>query len=65
MAGAALLGVHMGMTHGLSLAMLACYIPAHPVPGLGRVSGTAWALTDLLLGALAWGSGVGGRRARW
>lgn len=110
--GAALLGLHMGATHGVSLAMLAscessgeslqswlARLPArlagdrleqlaglgrqspvaaqqgwlnpaqessspscapHPrpapadipatVPGLGRISGTAWSLTDLLLG---------------
>lgn len=33
--------------------MLASYIPSQPVPGLGRVSGTAWSVTDLALGAPA------------
>ncbi len=50
LAGALLLGLHMAATHGVSVAMLSSYIPAQPVPGLGRLSGTAWALTDLLLG---------------
>ena len=52
----------MGATHGVSVAMLSSYIPAAPVPGLGRLSGTAWACTDLLLGegegrciAFVWG----------
>lgn len=47
---AVLLGLHMAATHGISLAMLASYIPAGELPGLGHVTGTAWALTDLLLG---------------
>jgi hypothetical protein len=49
--GAALVGVHMASTHGISLAMLSSYIPATPIPGLGRVSGTAWSFTDFVLGA--------------
>lgn len=53
--GAFLLGLHMAATHGVSVAMLSSYIPAQPVPGLGRLSGTAWALTDLLLGELRQG----------
>ncbi len=44
--GAGLVGVHMASTHGISLAMLSSYIPATPIPGLGRVSGTAWSFTD-------------------
>ena len=44
----------MAATHGVSVAMLSSYIPAQPVPGLGRLSGTAWALTDLLLGEGCW-----------
>ena len=50
--GAGLVGVHMASTHGISLAMLSSYIPATPIPGLGRVSGTAWSFTDFVLGAL-------------
>lgn len=53
LAAAVLLGCHMALTHGVFLGMLASYIPSRPVPGLGRVSGTAWSLTDLLLGALS------------
>ncbi len=35
---------------GIAFGMLASYIPSGVVPGLGRVNGTAWSLTDLLLG---------------
>ena len=35
---------------GVAFGMLASYIPSGVVPGLGRVNGTAWSLTDLLLG---------------
>ncbi|PSC70151.1 MFS transporter isoform B [Micractinium conductrix] len=51
-AGALMLGIHMAATHGVSLAMLASYIPAGSLPGLGRIAGTAWSLTDLLLGVV-------------
>ena len=30
--------------------MLASYIPAAPIPGVGRIAGTVWSLTDLALG---------------
>ncbi len=40
----------MAMTHGVTIGMLSGYIPNKPIPGLGRVSGTAWSFTDLLLG---------------
>lgn len=60
MTGALLLGVHMAMTHGVSLGMLAAYIPSHALPGLGPVGGTCWSLTDLALGGWARGR-VGGR----
>ncbi|KAL4435215.1 hypothetical protein ABPG77_001897 [Micractinium sp. CCAP 211/92] len=50
--GALLLGVHMAMTHGVSLGMLAAHIPSHALPGLGPVGGTCWSLTDLALGVV-------------
>ncbi|KAL4436676.1 hypothetical protein ABPG75_003815 [Micractinium tetrahymenae] len=50
--GAFLLGIHMAMTHGVSLGMLAAHIPSHALPGLGPVGGTCWSLTDLLLGVV-------------
>lgn len=43
--GAVLLGIHMALTHGVSLAMLASYMPQ-------RGAGTAWSFTDMLLGTL-------------
>ena len=48
--GALLIGVHMAMTHGVTVGMLSTYIPSHTIPGLGKVSGTAWSLTDMFLG---------------
>ena len=48
--GAFCIGIHMAMTHGVTIGMLSGYIPNKPIPGLGRVSGTAWSFTDLLLG---------------
>eukprot|EP00887_Chlorella_sp_A99_P003453 scaffold7.g3453.t1 len=62
--GAACIGVHMAATHGVSVGMLASYIPSAPVPGLGRISGTAWSFTDLLLGlVLAGSNALAGRLA--
>ena len=51
-AGALLIGLHMAATHGVTLGMMSSAIPATTVPGLGRISGTAWSFTDLVLGAL-------------
>ena len=54
--GAALVGVHMAMTHGICLSMISAYIPAGEIPGLGRVSGTVWSFTDFVLGKVChWG----------
>lgn len=50
-AGALLIGLHMAATHGVTLGMMSSAIPATTVPGLGRISGTAWSFTDLVLGA--------------
>ena len=50
-AAAALVGVHMALTHGVTLAMVASYIPTTEVPGIGKVSGTCWSFTDFIFGA--------------
>lgn len=50
--GAFLIGVHMAMTHGVTIGMLSAYIPSKEVPGLGKISGTAWSFTDMLLGII-------------
>lgn len=64
MLGALLIGVHMAMTHGVTIGMLSAYIPSHSIPGLGRVSGTAWSFTDFLLGIiLAYSNSLAGRLA--
>ena len=52
MLGAFAVGAHMAMTHAICLSMMAAYIPATEVPGLGRVSGTVWSFTDFVLGKL-------------
>ena len=49
--GAALVGGHMALTHGVTLAMVASYIPTTEVPGIGKVSGTCWSFTDFVFGA--------------
>ena len=48
--GALSIGLHMAMTHGVSLGMLSSYIPNDPLPHVGRVGGTAWSFTDLVFG---------------
>ena len=40
----------MATTHGVTLAMMSSYIPTTKVPGIGKVSGTAWSLTDFIFG---------------
>ena len=50
--GAVLVGVHMALTHGVSLAMVASYIPTTSVPGIGRITGTCWSFTDFVFGEL-------------
>eukprot|EP00884_Botryococcus_braunii_P019483 jgi/Botrbrau1/6218/Bobra.0109s0013.1 len=60
--GAALVGVHMAMTHGVTIAMMASYIPTTEVPGIGKIAGTCWSFTDLVLGIiLAYSNSVAGR----
>jgi len=48
--GSFFIGVHMAMTHGVTIGMLSAYIPNNTIPGLGKISGTAWSFTDMLLG---------------
>lgn len=50
--GAFLIGVHMAMTHGVTIGMLSAYIPSKTIPGLGKVTGTAWSFTDMFLGII-------------
>ena len=53
--GSALLGLHMALTHSITISMVASYMPQN-VPGLGKISGTAVSFTDLILGE--WGGGT-------
>ena len=48
--GAAFVGVHMALTHGVTLGMVASYIPATEVKGIGRITGTCWSFTDFVFG---------------
>ena len=41
----------MALTHGVTLGMVASYIPATSVPGIGRITGTCWSFTDFVFGA--------------
>jgi MFS family permease len=63
-AGCALIGVHMAMTHGVTIGMLSSYIPSGSVKGLGKVAGTAWSFTDAALGlVLAYSNSLAGSLA--
>lgn len=60
--GAACVGAHMALTHGVTLAMVASYIPTEPIPGVGKISGTCWSFTDFIFGiVLAYSNSVAGR----
>ena len=48
--GALLVGCHMALNQGVAQAMVSSYVPSKGVAGLGRISGTCWSFTDLLLG---------------
>lgn len=48
--GAALVGIHMAMTHGVTLAMMSSYIPTTEIEGIGKISGTCWSFTDFVFG---------------
>eukprot|EP01025_Chloroclados_australasicus_P053393 TRINITY_DN6276_c1_g1_i2.p1 TRINITY_DN6276_c1_g1~~TRINITY_DN6276_c1_g1_i2.p1 ORF type:complete len:553 (-),score=35.37 TRINITY_DN6276_c1_g1_i2:618-2234(-) len=62
--GTALIGVHMGMTHGLCYSMVSSYFPHNEVEGIGKITGSAWSFTDLLLGfVLAASNTLAGRLA--
>lgn len=49
-AGAIFLGLHMAMTHSLTMSMMASYMPVGDIKGLGKLTGTAVSFTDLILG---------------
>ncbi len=51
--GAAFVGVHMALTHGVTLGMVASYIPATEIKGIGRITGTCWSFTDFVFGESA------------
>lgn len=64
--GSGLLGLHMALTHSITISMVASYMPTGVVPGIGRISGTAVSFTDLLLGfVLAASNGVAGMLSDW
>ena len=48
--GACLLALHMSMTHSITLSMIGSYMPTGNVEGVGKLSGTAWSVTDFILG---------------
>ncbi|PSC70904.1 MFS transporter [Micractinium conductrix] len=60
-AGSTCVGLHLAMTQGVIYGMLSSYIPATTLPGLGRITGTAWSLSDLILGiVLAYANALAG-----
>lgn len=48
--GAAFLALHMSLTHSITLSMIGSYMPTGEVKGVGKLSGTAWSVTDFILG---------------
>lgn len=48
--GAIFLGLHMAMTHSLTMSMMASYMPVGDIKGIGKLTGTAVSFTDLILG---------------
>eukprot|EP00210_Caulerpa_lentillifera_P003227 g3082.t1 len=59
--GACILALHMAMTHSITLSMIGSYMPTGNVPGVGKLSGTAWSVTDFILGfALVASNGLAG-----
>jgi len=57
-AGASLLGLHMALTHSITVSMVASYMPTGEVKGVGKLSGTAVSFTDFLLGFVLAASNV-------
>lgn len=49
-AGAILLGTHLALTHSLTTSMMASYMPVGEIEGIGKLTGTAVSITDLILG---------------
>lgn len=48
--GASFLALHMSLTHSITLSMIGSYMPTGEVKGVGKLSGTAWSVTDFILG---------------
>lgn len=48
--GAIILAFHMSMTHSVTLSMVGSYMPSGEIEGVGKISGTAWSMTDFILG---------------
>lgn len=48
--GAVFLGFHMAMTHSLTISTMATYMPVGEIEGIGKLTGTAVSLTDMILG---------------
>ncbi|KAG2487499.1 hypothetical protein HYH03_013918 [Edaphochlamys debaryana] len=48
--GSACIGLHMALTHAITISMVSSYMPTGHLPGVGLLSGTAVSFTDLLLG---------------
>jgi len=48
--GAVFLGFHMAMTHSLTMSTMATYMPVGEIEGVGKLTGTAVSLTDMILG---------------
>lgn len=48
--GSCILALHMATTHSVTLSMIGSYMPTGNVEGVGKLSGTAWSITDFLLG---------------
>ena len=62
----AVAGIHMGMTHALTLSMVGSYIPQYDIPGVGKIGGTAWSFTDVVFGLILAGSNIlAGKMADW
>lgn len=48
--GAIFLGLHMSMTHSLTISMLSSNMPTGEVDGIGKISGSVVSFTDCILG---------------
>ncbi len=48
--GAIFLGLHMSMTHSLTISMLSSNMPTGEIEGIGKISGSVVSFTDCILG---------------